>query len=89
MLHAGIAVPIVAERLPPARYSTTLNRYAHAVPGGDRAAAQILGNTSATGMTTISTGHETGPTLRRAEALAPAQAARVPSSSIQVRQFFE
>lgn len=44
MLYTGIAVPIVAERLAHARYSTTLNHYAHAVPGGDRAAAQILGN---------------------------------------------
>ncbi len=43
-LHAGFAIPIVAERLAHARYSTTLNHYAHAVPGGDRAAAEIIGN---------------------------------------------
>ena len=38
-MHVGVAVPIVAARLAHARASTTLNVYAHAVPGGDRHAA--------------------------------------------------
>jgi integrase len=42
MLDVGVAVPIVAARLAHARASTTLNVYAHAVPGGDRHAAQQL-----------------------------------------------
>lgn len=42
MLAAGVAIPIVAARLSHARASTTLNVYAHAVPGGDRAAAEQL-----------------------------------------------
>ncbi|MEX0664644.1 MAG: site-specific integrase [Acidimicrobiia bacterium] len=42
MLAAGVAIPIVAARLSHARASTTLNVYAHAVPGGDRAAAEAL-----------------------------------------------
>jgi len=33
MLDAGVPVPVVAARLAPARASTTLNVYAHAVPG--------------------------------------------------------
>jgi integrase len=41
MLDVGVAVPIVAARLAHARASTTLNVYAHAVPG-DRHAAQQL-----------------------------------------------
>ena len=40
MLAAGVAIPVVAARLSHARASTTLNVYAHAVPGGDRAAAE-------------------------------------------------
>lgn len=40
MLAAGVAIPIVAARLSHARASTTLNVYAHAVPGGDSAAAE-------------------------------------------------
>jgi Phage integrase family len=43
MLDAGVPVPIVAARLCHARASTTLNVYAHAVPGGDRLAAEALG----------------------------------------------
>jgi integrase len=39
MINAGVPVPIVAARLAHARGSTTLNFYAHAVPGGDRDAA--------------------------------------------------
>lgn len=42
MLAAGVAIPIVAARLSHARASTTLSVYAHAVPGGDRAAAETL-----------------------------------------------
>jgi integrase len=42
MLDAGVPVPIVAARLAHARASTTLNVYAHAVPGGDRIAAEML-----------------------------------------------
>ncbi len=42
MLDAGVPVPIVAARLAHARASTTLNAYAHAVPGGDRLTAETL-----------------------------------------------
>jgi integrase len=42
MLDAGVPIPIVAARLCHARASTTLNVYAHAVPGGDRLAAESL-----------------------------------------------
>ena len=42
MLDVGVPVPIVAARLAHARASTTLNVYAHAVPGGDRYAARQL-----------------------------------------------
>jgi integrase len=42
MLDAGVPVPIVAARLAHARASTTLNVYAHAVPGGDHLAAEAL-----------------------------------------------
>lgn len=42
MLAAGVALPVVAARLSHARASTTLSVYAHAVPGGDRAAAEVL-----------------------------------------------
>jgi len=41
-LAAGVAIPIVAARLSHARASTTLNVYAHAVPGGDREAAEQI-----------------------------------------------
>jgi integrase len=44
MLAAGVAIPIVAARLSHARASTTLNVYAHAVPGGDRDAAEQIGS---------------------------------------------
>ena len=40
MLSADI--PIVSARLSHARTSTTLNVYAHAVPGGDGLAAEVL-----------------------------------------------
>jgi integrase len=42
MLDAGVPIPIVAARLCHARASTTLNVYAHAVPGGDWLAAEAL-----------------------------------------------
>ncbi len=42
MLVAGVPIVIVAQRLNHARASTTLNVYAHAVPGGDRRAAELL-----------------------------------------------
>jgi integrase len=42
MLDAGVPLPIVAARLSHSRASTTLNVYAHAVPGGDRRAAEML-----------------------------------------------
>lgn len=42
MLAAGIPIATVAQRLNHARASTTLNVYAHAVPGGDREAAELL-----------------------------------------------
>ena len=43
MLGAGIAVPVVSARLAHARASTTLNVYAHAIPGGDVQAAELIG----------------------------------------------
>jgi integrase len=42
MLHAGVPLVIVSRRLDHRRVSTTLDRYAHAVPGGDAQAASIL-----------------------------------------------
>jgi integrase len=42
MLAAGVAVPVVSQRLCHARTSTTVNTYAHAMPGGDRAAVNLL-----------------------------------------------
>ena len=42
MLDGGVPIAVVSGRLAHARASTTLNVYAHAVPGGDRAAAQLL-----------------------------------------------
>lgn len=41
-LNAGVAIVTVSQRLSHARASTTLNVYAHAVPGGDRDAAETL-----------------------------------------------
>ena len=41
-LDAGVPVAVVAGRLAHARASTTLNLYAHVVPGGDRLAAEVL-----------------------------------------------
>ena len=42
MLSAGIPITTVSARLSHARASTTLNVYAHAVPGGDGFAAEVL-----------------------------------------------
>jgi hypothetical protein len=42
MLAAGVPVPVVSERLCHARTSTTVNIYAHAMPGGDRDAVILL-----------------------------------------------
>jgi integrase len=42
MLAAGVPIAAVAQRLSHVRASTTLNVYAHAVPGGDRYAAETL-----------------------------------------------
>ena len=42
MLAAGVPIATVSQRLSHARASTTLNVYAHAVPGGDRMAAETL-----------------------------------------------
>jgi integrase len=42
MLAAGVPIATVSQRLSHARASTTLNVYAHAVPGGDRDAAETL-----------------------------------------------
>ncbi len=42
MLHAGVPLVIVSRRLDHRRVSTTLDQYAHAVPGGDAQAATTL-----------------------------------------------
>lgn len=42
MLAAGIPLVAVSQRLSHARASTTLNVYAHSVPGADREAAETL-----------------------------------------------
>jgi hypothetical protein len=42
MLHAGVPLVVVSRRLDHHRTSTTLDRYAHAVPGSDAQAAQTL-----------------------------------------------
>jgi integrase len=42
MLAAGVPIATVSQRLSHARASTTLNVYAHAVPGSDRKAAETL-----------------------------------------------
>ena len=42
MLNDGVPIAVVAGRLAHVRASTTLNVYAHAVPGGDRDAAEGL-----------------------------------------------
>jgi integrase len=42
MLHADVPLVIVSRRLDHRRVSTTLDKYAHAVPGGDAQAATTL-----------------------------------------------
>jgi integrase len=42
MLHAGVPLVIVSRRLDHRRVATTLDKYAHAVPGGDAQAAATL-----------------------------------------------
>jgi hypothetical protein len=42
MLNDGVPIALVASRLAHVRASTTLNVYAHATPGGDREAAEVL-----------------------------------------------
>ena len=42
MLARGVPVVTVSERLGHARASTTLNVYAHSVPGADRDAADVV-----------------------------------------------
>ncbi|MEA2506801.1 MAG: hypothetical protein QOH48_1419 [Actinomycetota bacterium] len=42
MLSAGVAIPVVSARLAHARASTTLNVYAHAIPGADMQAAELI-----------------------------------------------
>jgi integrase len=42
MLGSGVAVPVVSARLAHARASTTLNVYAHAIPGADLEAARLI-----------------------------------------------
>jgi integrase len=42
MLAAGVPIATVSQHLSHARASTTLNVYAHGVPGGDREAAETL-----------------------------------------------
>jgi integrase len=42
MLSGSVPIDVVATRLAHARASTTLNVYAHAAPGGDRQAAELL-----------------------------------------------
>lgn len=41
ILAAGVPIATVSQRLSRARCSTTLNVYAHAIPGGDESAAEI------------------------------------------------
>ena len=42
MLEAGVPIVTVSRRLAHRRVSTTLDRYAHSVPGGDAEASAIL-----------------------------------------------
>jgi integrase len=42
MLQAGVPIVVVSRRLDHRRVSTTLDRYAHAVPGADAHASQTL-----------------------------------------------
>ena len=42
MLDAGVPIVVVSRRLDHRRVSTTLDKYAHAVPGGDARASATL-----------------------------------------------
>ena len=42
MLHAGVPLVVVSRRLDHRRGSTTLDKYTHAVPGGDAQASATL-----------------------------------------------
>jgi integrase len=42
MLQAGVPIVVVSRRLDHQRVSTTLDRYAHAVPGSDAHAAAAI-----------------------------------------------
>jgi len=42
MLGAGVPIVVVSHRLDHRRVSTTLDKYAHAVPGGDARASATL-----------------------------------------------
>lgn len=42
MLEAGVSIAVVSKRLDHRRVSTTLDRYSHAVPGGDSASSVTL-----------------------------------------------
>jgi integrase len=49
LLAAGVPVSVVSERLCHARTSTTVNVYAHAMPGADRDAARLMSSMLGTG----------------------------------------
>jgi integrase len=53
MLAAGVPIATVSQRLSHARASTTLNVYAHAVPGGDEEAAETLARILASGRRSV------------------------------------
>jgi hypothetical protein len=60
MLAAGIPIATVSQRLSHARASTTLNVYAHSIPGGDRKAAETLASI-------VAAGQRPGDDLRESE----------------------
>jgi site-specific recombinase XerC len=81
MLAAGVPIATVSQRLSHARASTTLNVYAHAVPGGDRDAAETLSailnearpDASTAGCETLgAVEHEAGACPGRAQLVVPA-----------------
>jgi integrase len=55
MLAAGVPIATVSQRLSHARASTTLNVYAHSIPGGDRKAAETLAAILAAGQGPVPT----------------------------------
>jgi integrase len=71
MLDAGVSIVVVSHRLAHARTSTTLDRYAQAVPGRDAAAAEMLARRihnakQPTGPGAVAVDH---PTTERVESL--------------------